>query len=38
MLYEVITTFPPNVNEVRYRDGEVTLKIPLTKSVRNNFV
>lgn len=26
-------SFPPNVNQVRYRDGEVTLEIPFSKTV-----
>ncbi len=37
-VFEAEVVFPPNVNQVRYRDGEVTLRIPLTKSVSSGDV
>ncbi|SBW12626.1 conserved hypothetical protein [uncultured Alphaproteobacteria bacterium] len=37
-VFETEVTFPPNVNQVRYRDAEVALKIPLTKSVSSGDV
>lgn len=37
-VFQTEIVFPPNVNQVRYRDAEVTLKIPLTKSVSSGDV
>jgi hypothetical protein len=32
-VFQTEVSFPPNVNSVRYRDAEVTLTIPFSKSV-----
>lgn len=32
-VFQTEVSFPPNVNSVRYRDGEVTLTIPYSKTV-----
>lgn len=37
-VFDTEVIFPPNVNQLRYRDGEVTLRIPLTKSVSSGDV
>lgn len=37
-VFDAEVVFPPNVNQMRYRDAEVTLKIPLTKSLSSGDV